>query len=205
MSDSDSPTKWIGQVPVQDNTWKWIIDKANKYGKRIEQCAGMMLDELAGSHIMTEYKDDGPVWDFDWFMEKRRRERHAKIAAAIYLENPTEEGALRLERLCDDADVSYDEIVAKVSADPFSSIIANQKTATTRGECALWLIHLLQERSEGVPYSEIRQLAKEMGYSESTLRRAKNDINDNPDTPNIVYDQTGGFSTWMLEKVEQAC
>lgn len=181
--------KKINAIYMRPSTFNWLIGKANKGGELIGDMAGLLLDHLAESDMMDAYDpDDGTtdVMDYRWLERDEARNARVRRAAMLYSLNPTLEGDERFTRMCDRVGISRDEVLAEVEADPFSAIIARNRSSSKRTECIMWLPKFIMDHDNAVHSTVIYATAKMKGFSSSTIERAKTDINVDPSSPCIV-------------------
>jgi len=201
MSDQEYKAA-LNYVPIDKETNDWLVTEANKEGIQVRVFAGLLLDEKARQYFRAAYEkdEDQGVWDEHWYDQYSRMWARTRRAAAIYLDNPSDEARDRLERMCTRLGKDVDEIIAEADANPFSTLVAREKEATKRGECILWLCEVMRDHGGSVDASVIYAMADQKGYSTSTLNRAKRDINNDPNTPNIVPGRSGPRHLWVLEE-----
>jgi len=201
MSDQEYKAA-LNYVPINKETNEWLVAEANKEGTPVRVFAGLILDEKAQQsfHAGYEKDEDQGAWDEHWYDQWSRMWMRTRKAAAIYLENPSDEARTRLERMCTRLGKDVDEIIAEADANPFSTIVAREKEATKRGQCILWLCEMIRSHDGSVDSSVVYAIADQKGYSISTLNRAKRDINNDPNTPNIVSGREGSRHLWVLEE-----
>jgi len=206
MTTKKNEIQWLSNIPIRAVTRKWLTEQANKKGKKIGLTAGLLLDEVARDCISSMMDHDGSnssVWNLEWFLQQELAMAHAKYAARIYLMRPTDEGMERLEIMCDEAGVLSTDTLAEVESDPFSTAVLANRATTSVSRCTEWLSGLLRQvGDEGMPSNMIYALAKEDGYSGSTLERAKRTIIQDVDSPEIEAFRDGPRWSWRIKAGE---
>lgn len=83
----------------------------------------------------------------------------------------------------------------------FMQEAVTQRSAPQREECKAFLLEKLGERGNSMASKELEQLAREAGYSNHTLRRAKAELRE---TDAIVYSSTGNGAdkVWTVRRTE---
>lgn len=83
----------------------------------------------------------------------------------------------------------------------FMQEAVTQRSAPQREECKAFLLEKLGERGNSMASKELEQLAREAGYSNHTLRRAKAELRE---TDAIVYSSTGNGvdKVWTVRRTE---
>ena len=83
----------------------------------------------------------------------------------------------------------------------FMQEAVTQRSAPQREECKAFLLEKLGEHGNSMASKELEQLAREAGYSNHTLRRAKAELRE---TDAIVYSSTGNGAdkVWTVRRTE---
>lgn len=83
----------------------------------------------------------------------------------------------------------------------FMQEAVTQRSAPQREECKAFLLEKLAEHGNSMASKELEQLAREAGYSNHTLRRAKAELRE---TDAIVYSSTGNGAdkVWTVRRTE---
>jgi len=192
--------KIMNFVPTDPATFEWLTMMANKQGERVNEFAGMLLDELAMTNWTLpepgeKQKDGRFFWLFQEALKRRRQRELIYKAAAIYLDDPTEDAAEQLEEMCDIVGLVPEEVVGEIRDDPFSNMIKESYNGTKMGRCIRWLIESLSEHTE-LPQKEIVKIGMAEGYDETMLNRAKRRINLDDSTPTIQSQRIPGAKGW---------
>lgn len=198
--NKDNPIEWINHIPVRQFTREWIVEQANKKGRKVAHCAGLMLDRLAQDGTAEYDANDCAIWAYDNFMEEHRSKIRARTAARFYQDDPSDEKLEWLKTICKRASMSIDEAIAGAEADPFSAMAARRNADTALGGCIEWLTDLMMHYPNGVDSSVVIATANEKGFSGSTLGRAKQMINIDNATPTIDSKKIGKGWVWMVRK-----
>jgi len=198
--------KIMNFVPTDPSTFEWLTIMANKQGERVNEFAGMLLDELSMSNWTLpepgETEKDGRFyWLFQEAMKRRKQRELIHKAAAIYLDDLTEEAADQLEEMCGIVGLVPEEVVAEIRDDPFSNVIKESYNGTKLGRCIRWLVESLTEHIE-LPQAEIVQIGMTEGFDETMLNRAKRRINLDRDTPMIQSQRIPGEKGWKWTIVQ---
>lgn len=196
--------KRLNLVDVQPSTHSWLIKKANEEGMNIKDYAGVLLDLVCMNDWQPPIDDKAPLhaqgyWAFVQIMNQRRMREYAYAAAAAYKEEPSDETAEWLARLCEAAGLNYDSLISIVDNDPFSSLVINAKGNDSKfGQCMQWLPQELLEAGGQLPYSEIQARAEKRGFSMSMVGRVKKAINADSETPSIVSERQSYGWDWKV-------
>lgn len=82
----------------------------------------------------------------------------------------------------------------------FQSDRENAASPSTREDCKQWILTQLEQNGNRMPTARLDQEAKDEGYSNATLRRAKDSLKSDNE---ISYHSTGngkGGKTWYIER-----
>lgn len=194
----DNPIEWINHIPIRRFTREWIIEEANKKGRKVAHCAGLMLDKLAQDEAAGYDTNGCAIWAYDNFMEGQRNKIRARTVARLYQDDPSDEKLEWLKIICKRASISIDEAIAGAEADPFSAMAARRSADTALGGCIEWLTDLMMHYPDGVDSSVVIATANEKGFSGSTLGRAKQTINMDSTTPTIDSKKIGKGWIWVV-------
>lgn len=200
----DNPIEWINHIPVRQFTREWIVEQANKKGRKVAHCAGLMLDKLAQDGTAEYDTSNCAVWAYDNFMEEQRNKIRARTVARLYQDDPSDEKLKWLETVCKRASMSVSEAIAEAGSDPFSAMVARRNADTALGNCIEWLTDLMARYPDGVDSSIVISSAGEMGFSGSTLSRAKQAINLDDAVPTIDSKKVGKGWVWMVRPENDA-
>jgi len=193
---SDPTKKVLNKVEIEHHTHGWLIEQANLRGTFVNDFAGELLDiysesELEESLSGKERQRLASGLNYRWFQRRDTAEIRARKAAAMHLRRPTEESKAKLEVICKDAQLNMDQVVNEVVADPFAPLLSQSETITLKERCILWLPSFILNNEGSVASSVVYAAGREMGFSSSTIDRARQEINSNPDVPRIESDKRG--------------
>lgn len=204
MSDDK---KTLNYINVDTEVFSWLVNQANAQGERLGDFVGAVLEEV--SQTWCPPMEDEPERLLFWnYMKVQREERLRKMvyqAAAIYHNhpNPTEDEADRLASMYEAAGMDYKEVVKEVSDDPFSSIIAHSQNGSATGQCMRWLAGVMKNRKV-MPVKLVMVKARQEGFSDSTLTRARGAINMDDKSPTIATRKRAYGWEWYIEDDEDA-
>lgn len=202
MEDKKEPIFWLSRIPVKKSTHEWIVDQGNQKGRKTGHQAGLFLDDLACKHHNeAQYDERGAMWAWENYQRKEYIRAQARYVARQYVSRPNDDLYECLEELCSETEYSPQQVIEDVSGDPFSAAVLANKSETLLSRCTDWLAALMNDvGDDGISKSVISTLAKEAGFSESTLERAKRTINNNSKTPSIMSEREGVGWKWIVSK-----
>jgi hypothetical protein len=198
--------KIINYVSVKSDVFDWLITESNKKGVNIRYYVGDLMEYLYVTrdsfNDLIAKTPDAKILFIKKSMQRQQELRaSAYQIAAIYTENPTEQNADKLKEACDIANVGYDEVLQSIALDPFSSIIAQATSRTNIDKCVVWFTNLFNKQHE-INSNEVYKLAHEAGYTDKTIQRVRNIINQNPESPKIISARKG--RVWVMRMVENS-
>lgn len=189
-------------IKIKPNAFEWVTKEANKAGRdvrdHISYIVELVFASKSGINELAENNANVRLVQYEWeFQEQMRRTKAVYQMAAAYVEHPTESNADKLKDACDIADVDYDAVIQTASNDPFSSYIAEHGTHTKLDEAVLWLRNVFSERTE-IPSKDLYIIGNKLGYGEKILRRAKDALCEDLDSPLIEVAKPGPSWIWRL-------
>ena len=197
--------KRINLVYVLPSTFDWLVSESNKKGDNLAHYIGTVLDDVVeGKLEYSESTRTKVARDMRALRDKDQMRREALEAAVIYRHNPSQETADLLKRVCDNAQVDYDDALEEIDGDPFSSLIHNVRTGNAKfRECMEWLTTHLTAHNGQLPSNAIMTVGGLQGYNQNLLNRVKRMIALDPDTPTIQSEKRDNIWWWVIQHVNQ--
>jgi len=165
-------TRWAS-TELDEETHRNLVLWATKLG--------MHPVKLIERYVRKGLAEDG-VEDEDASVElkafsacQRQRDRDVltmqleKLAWA-HLKDPTDENEGYLRSLCEEANVSFDEVLQKAGTSP--AILVGYDDGTGAASAAKWLTETIGEDEE-IPANDVFESGKLHGFSKATLKAAK--------------------------------
>ena len=195
--------KTINMVEVAPATHELLIQIANSEGLPIKDAVGKILNTFAYEYQSNQdnFSKYTKVYLHLTEFEKQRQAReNVKRAAAIYLDDPTEENAERLYKMSELADLEPTELLGNLQFDPFMSIIAEARGSKEFVSCVQWLANkMIENRKDGIPSTVVFVTGKSLGYSDYMIRQAKNYINEQEKKYIIASERVKNGWYWRLQ------
>lgn len=172
----DSNKRWVS-TELDEDAHRALCRLATQMGthpsKLIEQ---FVVDGLAATAEQEEFVASIDLQVFAGVYEVRRRARIRSQLVQIAFEhqqNPTEETADLLKSLCELASIPVEEIVRE--SEDATLVPLAQDNGTGVNSAMRWLRQVVEAGNE-YPVVFIMQLAKEVGFSESIVKSAKQNL-----------------------------
>lgn len=199
--------KIVNMVEVRPHVFQWIVDDANIAGRKLSEHVGTLLEVLynmgGGKKTLGQIAEGHPEAMIIIAHQEAEKQQHlrnlVRHMAALYVENPTEDSAEKLQKACDRAKVAYDDVIKVARADPFSSIIAKTMGKNKIEQCTLWMIDTFKKHGR-IQSTRLFAVAEKEGYGERMIYRAKRILLEDPDTPYIDVEKGDGKIWWYILK-----
>ena len=197
--------KYINYVPLNPEAFQYAIQEANKAGLKLGNWIGRQIElaMLRGKQGTLESTNPHiQIQEALWKLQDERRTRQNVFEiAALVNENPDNETlAELLVKMCELAEISYDEVIRQTTGDSaVTSYVNYTKTQTLGSACVKWLLELLMKNGS-VSQLSITKLGEPLGFREHTIKRAKSAINAND--PNFRIRSNHRKSEWEWELIQ---
>jgi hypothetical protein len=201
---SQDNKKRLNLIEVEPDVHAWLVSEANDEGMKIGEFAGYLLEQLFnGNEFINTINPYVKIYS-SWVAVRKKQRARERVydVARLYQELQTEDLAEQLAEMCECADMNLQEVIDRVSNDPFSSIIVQQRSDTKFGQCLKWLPDYLIKNGGEMPVAEIRSAAEKQGFTKSMLGRVKRAIDDDIDTPGIISVRVSEGWNWKVEQLE---
>lgn len=199
--------KKINIVPMEPAAYEMLIKLANEDGTAVNEYIGRMINGWAETLQPTEENLQDPdkrkYWNFVWAERERAGRQKLYRMAAAYVEYPSEDNENRLRGQCELFNRDFDEVVAKVSRNPYASAVAGAAKDTKFNSCTVWLTRLFTDQSNEIMVNVLKTLAQGMGYSWSMVTRVRDSLNNDLDSPHIRSVRESSGWKWVLEREEE--
>lgn len=173
MASYDSNRRWIS-AELDEDVHRALLQLATLRGKHPNKLVeDMVVDGIALAAEQEEFVTSVDLQVYAGVYEVRRRARIRSQLVQIAFEhqqNPSEETADLLKSLCELAGVPVEEIVQE--SEDSTLVPLSQDNGTGVHSAARWLNKVVEIGKE-YPAIFIMQLAHEVGFSDATVKSAK--------------------------------
>lgn len=168
-----SSKKWIASE-IEEDAYRALVEIAMRRGVRMAAVVEeMVMDGITAKAEGDEFFETVEVQVFAGLYQARKRARVRSMLTQIAYEHkqdPGEDTADTLQRLCDMAGIPVEDIVA--DSEDAVSVPVVQDTGSGLSSALRWLQKVMDKNVE-YPVKFIMNLAQDAGFSEATIKSAK--------------------------------
>lgn len=198
MAD-DKKEKWL-HTPVDDTLYSAMCEVANKLGMKESLVQKMAFEEFVVSFVESGKNASAMVMVEAARIKHKNRENQIdtlRRMVSSYLEDPDEDRADYLQKLCEASEVSMEKLIANLDKAPQLREVL--KTGQSLSKAEAWLLENL-ELDKVYAQTAVINMGAKAGFKEHTLKNARKTLKANTNMEVISFHEG---KPWFWKLVRQ--